>query len=149
MNKLISANTELGFWHSLVMIGQKNSHILLVEDLEAFLVYALLKNACNTDLSSIVIAQEFLSILENPGLKQADQRNKQYLVEACLIYAGLFPGRHIKKNVGQTYFQDMGAMISYQLSINYQKTGSILLAQLYHLVAESFNKLTVILNSCK
>lgn len=106
MRSLIIHPTSEALWQNLVFDAQKQSAILLKEDLEAYLVFLLMRFTAESSIVSSVLGMEFLKSYQVDNKEQ-----RQCLKEVgdkCLLLAGLFPDRAIKKRVTLGYFIHLG-----------------------------------------
>ncbi len=117
MPSLILHPSSTAQWHDLLGKAQQSSAIYLKEDLEAYLVFLLMRFTGEPSIVSSVLGLEFL---------QSYHQEPQYyhlkdVGDKCLLFAGLFPGRAIKRRVKLSYFVKLGQMaystISHNLSI--------------------------------
>jgi len=107
MRSLILHPTSTALWYALLNEAQQTCAIHLKEDIESYLVFLLMRFTDNPNVASSVLGLEFL---------QGHQRlmNRQYhhqlrdVGDKCLLYAGLFPGRAVKKRVKLSYFVRLG-----------------------------------------
>lgn len=107
MRSLILHSTMTAQWHALILEAQQSCSIQLKEDLEAYLVFLLMRFAGDPNIATSVLGMDFLQSL---------QQNEHHLHchqlkdvgDKCLLFAGLFPGRAIKKRVKVSYFVKLG-----------------------------------------
>lgn len=109
-----------GKWVEFVQHGEARAARMLGEDLESFLVFALMRFMRRTDLFSVVLALEYL----NAATTYVGQKRKNALGEVgdiSLILAGLFPERARVLNVSESYFTNMGRAAFDELANSFGK----------------------------
>lgn len=106
MNKLILEPTVTSQWYSLVLEAEQLCSLHLSEDLESYLVFLLSRFINQAELANSVLAVDFLESLHKAGRAQHEQLRD--VGDKCLLFAGLFPNRAIKKQVKISYFVDLG-----------------------------------------
>jgi hypothetical protein len=107
MRSLILHSTMTAQWHALILEAQQACSIQLKEDLEAYLVFLLMRFTGEPSLASSVLGMDFLQSLHQ------SEHHLQYhqlkdVGDKCLLFAGLFPGRAIKKRVKLSYYVKLG-----------------------------------------
>jgi len=112
--KLLLNSTPISLWHEIIHEAQGVCDIVLKEELEAYLVFLMMRYTSRPEIAKKIIAHEFLT-----GLKAAFAKRQAALRDVgdqCLLLAGLFPHVADKKQVKIRYFVDLGqsayAMIS-------------------------------------
>src|SRR5689334_10421216 len=103
MQSLILHPTATAQWHDLILTAQRTASIHLQEDLECYLVFLLMRFSDNPQLAGSVLGLDFLEAYS----KYRHQQLKE-VGDKCLLYAGLFPGRAIKRRVKISYFVKLG-----------------------------------------
>lgn len=119
MQSLILHPTSIAQWHALLNEAQRASTIYLREDLEAYLVFLLMRFMSKPAVASSVLGLDFLK-----SYQQRDIHQQFYLLkdvgDRCLLFAGLFPGRATRQHVTLSYFVKLGqtaySTVSNQLS---------------------------------
>lgn len=101
-------NTALAEWHSLIHEAELRAECLVDEALESYLVYLLMRFSKNSDLVHSILALDFLNSLDLIGRQK--HLKLQELGDKCLLLAGLFPERAIRKQVSARYFINMGQL---------------------------------------
>lgn len=118
MRSLILHATSTAQWHGLLNEAQQHSAIFLKEDLEAYLVFLLMRFTAQPNLASSVLGLEFLNSCQSHS-----DPTRQYLLkdvgDKCLLFAGLFPGRANRRRVKVSYFVNLGRT-AYSTLSNYQ-----------------------------
>jgi hypothetical protein len=105
MSSLLVKSTHLALWQSIIQEAQLNSDIHLNEQLESYLVFLLMHFCDKPQIAHSVLALEFLENFEN-------NHNKYWQLkefgDKCLLFAGLFPERAMRKRVTLDYFVQLG-----------------------------------------
>jgi len=140
MSHLILQPTATAQWQALVKEAEKSSHMLLHEDLESYLVFLLVRFTGKPEMAKSVLALEFLHGAQAVGQQQ--QEELRDVGDKCLLTAGLFPGRAIRKRVRISYFVQLGQNAYAALAVNSKQT----LAELYKALEEGFVSLMDVLH---
>lgn len=98
---IISGTTSLALWHSIIQDAGKSCAIVLKEDVEAYLVFLLMRYIDKPELFKHTMAIDFLR-----GTKNAT--HLQAVGDKCLLLAGLFPAIAEKRHVKISYFVSIG-----------------------------------------
>lgn len=100
----IRHGSATALWQDLIREGEQRRHLALGEDLESYLVFALMRHLGDAGMTGRVMALEWLGAHErpmNPGrLRDVGDR--------CLLIAGLFPRLAGRRRVSTDYFVDLG-----------------------------------------
>ncbi|WP_119343986.1 hypothetical protein [Facilibium subflavum] len=139
--QLIMEKTAISAMYHLVQEGEKNSGVFLEEDLQAFIVYALLRNIRNNALKDFVFAEELLSAIQSMSIKRLE-----VILDHALIYAGMYPKRVKKAGLSKTYYCDIGISASEHLSVYHAKLRSSY-EEVYRKIAKQFDELVYVLKS--
>ncbi|MDA0911861.1 MAG: hypothetical protein O2809_09980 [Proteobacteria bacterium] len=138
---VVIANTMIESFYDLIGEAQKVVGIELDVEIEAFVVYALLRNVNYTELKDMTFAQSLLTGISH---KNTDELEK--VLDCSLIYAGWYPKRAQKLGLSPSYFSDIGKTASLELAYyyrilksSYQKT--------YAKISVEFDKLVMLLQS--
>lgn len=107
MQSLILHPTCVAQWHALLGEAQKTCAIHLKEDIESYLVFLLMRFVDNPALASSVVGLDFLHSYQKRSLGYTQNGLKE-VGDKCLLFAGLFPGRAIKRRVKISYFVKLG-----------------------------------------
>ena len=129
---VVIANTMIESFYDLIGEAQKVVGI----ELEAFVVYALLRNVNYTELKDMTFAQSLLTGISH---KNTDELEK--VLDCSLIYAGWYPKRAQKLGLSPSYFSDIGKTASLELAYYYR-----ILKSSYKISVE-FDKLVMLLQS--
>lgn len=137
--KIIVNSTPLALWHEAVSEARQACQITLEEELEAYLVFLLMRYHNNPNIANNIMATQFLA-----GQAQANT-HRQSLLQAvgdeCLLFSGLFPNLAEKRRVRISYFVQIGRSAYISLSSH---TNDI-----YELLAQYFVALMDILQSLR
>lgn len=104
MSTLILHPTTTAQWYALVNEAEQSCAISLPVDLESYLVFLLQRFTDNPEIASSVLGLDFLNSYQ-------ETRHHQQLKDVgdkCLLLAGLFPGRAVKRRVKLSYFVKLG-----------------------------------------
>lgn len=96
--------TEL--WHALVREGEARRNLALGEDLESYLVFALMRHLGDDTLATRILALDWLQAAEVPSQGGADALRE--VGDRCLLVAGLFPRLTERRRVDHDYFVRLG-----------------------------------------
>ena len=141
MPSLILHPTPIAQWQTLLYEAQKKSSIHLKEDLEAYLVFLLMRFMQDPSVATSVLGLEFLNSYHH--LNEQQHQLKE-VGDKCLLFAGLFPGRAVKRRVKLSYFVKLGQM-AYSTFSNYQLSDEGLFISL----GEEFPKLMDVLQATR
>ena len=96
--------TEL--WHDLVLEGEQKRNLELGEELESYLVFALMRHLGDDTLASRIMALDWLQASEAPAQSGAEALRE--VGDRCLLVAGLFPKLAERRRVDGDYFVRLG-----------------------------------------
>jgi len=96
--------TEL--WHELVLEGEQKRNLELGEELESYLVFALMRHLGDDTLASRIMALDWLQASEAPARSGAEALRE--VGDRCLLVAGLFPRLAERRRVDGDYFVRLG-----------------------------------------
>jgi hypothetical protein len=145
MNHILHEPTAIAEWRNLLIEGQQKTGFLLTESVESYVVLTLDANTTNIDLSSVVIAIDFLKNIHTHSMKNV--RMLRRIGDQCLILAGLFPDRAKRRNVSQDYFKNLGENAYYVLS--YSALQWKLDRALFYQLFENFSALVEVLHAMR
>ncbi len=143
MGKISTDSTVESEWHQLVLDAAKKCNQELDEDLESYLVFALIRFTRQTDLASSVLALEYLQGIDKSGHQKYEHLRD--LGDKCLLYSGLFPQSSQRKMVNLGYYVNIGISSYSQISSLFHKG----FAKLYDRLASCFVSLTDVLHSMR
>jgi hypothetical protein len=106
METLVLHPTSTAQWHALVNEAQNAADTRLDEDLESYLVFLLMRFVGQPQLTSRVLALEYLEGLLAMG-RQRRERLRD-VGDVCLLYSGLFPQMATRRRVRISYYVDLG-----------------------------------------
>ena len=119
-------------WRELVKEAMSYNGVNLDEELESYLVFLLMRYMKETDLTSRVMALEYLRGMQSP----ASERNERMrdVGDQCLLFSGLYPKQAQRRQVKISYYVKMGRSAYSSLS-GYTQSA---LATMYSNLADSF-----------
>lgn len=136
---LLTNSTPVALWQSIIHDAQASCETPLTEELEAYLVFLLVRYTDKPEVAKQVMASEFLRSV------MLDSRNRQVALQEvgdkCLLYTGLFPLVAQKRLVKIGYFVNLG-QLSYE-------TVSKKRNDIYNLLAHKFVALMDVLQSIR
>ena len=95
-----------GMWRDLVLEGEARSATTLEEDVEAYLVFVLMRHLGDASLLRRTMALELLDALEARGRTRLDELRD--VGDRCLLISGMFPRLAVRRRVGARYFAELG-----------------------------------------
>jgi hypothetical protein len=104
--QLLTGQTSVALWHDMVHDAEAKCGILLAQDLEAYLVFLLMRFLKRPDLANQIIALEYLQKMRLSAGKRLLEL--QEVGDKCLLFSGLFPHLAAKRFVTISYFVNMG-----------------------------------------
>jgi len=113
MNNIVIEPTTTAQWQSLVCEAEASANLQLDETLESYLVFTLMRFTQRPELTSSIIALEFLDATQNQGQQQYEQLRD--VGDKCLLLSGLFPLTAKRRLVSLGYFVNMGRSAYQQL----------------------------------
>lgn len=96
--------TATALWHDLVREGEQRRRLALGEDLQAYLVFALMRHLGDAALARRTMALDWLQAHERP---MTPDRLRD-VGDRCLLIAGLFPSLAERRRVTPDYYVDLG-----------------------------------------
>lgn len=132
MSHLILQPTITAQWQTLVKEAESNSHLVLSEELESYLVFLLVRFTIKPEIAKSVLGLDFLHCAHATGQQKHDELRD--VGDKCLLIAGLFPGRAQRRRVHISYFVELGQS-AYTVLGNMSKQK---LAELYQSLGEGF-----------
>jgi hypothetical protein len=138
--KLLINSNSLALWYDIIHDAEASCEIDLKEELEAYLVFLMMRYTTRPEIANQIMAVDFLHSL---GLLRPAERELglQEVGDKCLIYSGLFPTLAEKRLVKISYFIKLGQSAYGHIS----KTNS----DLYGLLAQQFVSLMDIIQSLR
>lgn len=130
--RFILNSSELSQWHTLVQEAEQDYGCQLDETMQNYLVFTLMRFAKNSQLNAKALALDYLTSHHLPEKLRSEQLRN--IGDQCLLVSGLYPQSAEKRQVGVTYYVDMGRSAYYHISAMTQQG----IAELYQQLAESF-----------
>ncbi|OGT25596.1 MAG: hypothetical protein A3B71_06070 [Gammaproteobacteria bacterium RIFCSPHIGHO2_02_FULL_42_43] len=132
-------------WHNLLIEAQEKSGHTLIEPVEHYVLITLDAYTAQLKLATSALAIEFL---ENVHVNHVrDFQKLRSVGDQCLILAGLFPERAIRKRVSRDYFTHLGENAYYILS--YAQVPIHIDHSLFYLLSENFSDLVQVLQAMR
>ncbi len=128
MKELVTLPTATAQWYELVNEAENVAACRLVEELESYLVFLLMRFSRQPDLAASMLALDYLNGVLTAGSLQ--QERLRDVGDHCLLYSGLFPHQAERRHVRISYFVDMGRNAYQQLSHTLANTSADLYAHL-------------------
>jgi hypothetical protein len=130
--KFILDSSELSQWHTLVQDAEQDYGCHLDEAMQSYLVFTLMRFARNHQLNAQALAIDYLTSHHlSANLRSEQLRN---IGDQCLLVSGLYPQSAEKRQVGVSYYVDLGRSAYHHISTVTQQG----IAELYQQLAESF-----------
>ena len=130
--QFILGSSELAQWHSLVRDAELDYGCHLDESMQSYLVFTLMRFAKNQQLNSHALAIEYLNSHHLPDSLRSEQLRN--IGDQCLLVSGLYPQSAEKRQVGVTYYVDLGRSAYHHISTVTQQG----IAELYLQLSDSF-----------
>jgi hypothetical protein len=132
MGRLVLHPTPTAQWHSLVCEAESASNIFLDEELQSYLVFLLMRFLDKPDIAGKILALDYIDSMLSSG--QRKEEKLRDVGDVCLLHAGLFPERAIRKRVSDQYFIELGCGAYQQLSVVVEHQ----IADVYYRLSQSF-----------
>ncbi|MCG6937265.1 MAG: hypothetical protein LJE83_03730 [Gammaproteobacteria bacterium] len=130
--RFILDSSELSQWHTLVQEAEQDYGCQLDETMQNYLVFTLMRFAKNSQLNAKALALDYLTSHHLPDSLRSEQLRN--IGDQCLLVSGLYPQSAEKRQVGVSYYVDLGRSAYYHISAMTQQG----IADLYQQLAESF-----------
>ena len=130
--QLILDSSELSQWHALVREAEQDYGCHLDEAMQSYLVFTLMRFAKNSQLNAHALAIDYLNAHHLSSNLRSEQLRD--IGDQCLLVSGLYPQSAEKRQVGVTYYVDLGRSAYHHISTVTQKG----IAELYQQLSESF-----------
>jgi hypothetical protein len=130
--QFILDSSELSQWHALVREAEQDYGCQLDEAMQSYLVFTLMRFAKSPQLNSHALAIDYLNSHHLSNNLRSEQLRD--IGDQCLLVSGLFPRSAEKRQVGVTYYVDLGRSAYHHISTVTQRG----IAELYQQLAESF-----------
>jgi hypothetical protein len=102
----IRQGTAVELWQGLLGEGEARAGCALGEEVQSYLVFALLRHLRDPHLLGRVLALEWLDAHERAGSQRVDTLRD--VGDRCLLIAGLFPQQARRRRVDGDYFIALG-----------------------------------------
>ncbi|OGT53296.1 MAG: hypothetical protein A3E84_01625 [Gammaproteobacteria bacterium RIFCSPHIGHO2_12_FULL_42_13] len=103
---ILTCSTEVQLWQDAVRHGEDMCAVSLQEELEAYLVFLLMRYMNHPEVAKQVLAAKFLDSMQAHGSQR--QSLLQSLGDESLLFAGLFPHLAERRQVKLRYFVEIG-----------------------------------------
>jgi len=139
MSTIILESNSTAYWYKLVHEAEASCETILNEELESYLVFLLMRHIKKPQITSNVMAVDYLESLAANGQVQQDKLRD--VGDQCLIFSGFFPKIAEVRMVKVSYFVAIGMSAYHALA----DTCKIQLCEFYHQLAEKFVNLMDVL----
>lgn len=136
---LLVNKTSLELWVQEVKRAEDDCATVLNQDVEAYLVFLLMRFMNKPEIANQIVTTNFLESLHQGSSER--ELSLQRVGDQCLILTGLFPRVAEKRHVKMTYFIDIGRASYFAIS---HKTND-----LYGLLATQFVVIMDVLQSLR
>ncbi|MDW8478910.1 MAG: hypothetical protein RML12_02365 [Xanthomonadales bacterium] len=126
-------------WQSLVLESERCTGLRLEEELEAYLVFVLMRHARDGALLARVMAIELLAASGLVGRRRLEELRD--VGDRCLLLCGWFPAQARRRRVSREYFARLGQS-AYRAAAEHASAGY---AALFTRLAEDFVRLSRVL----
>lgn len=130
--QFILDTSELSQWHTLVQEAEHDYGCHLDEAMQSYLVFTLMRFAKNQQLNSQALAIDYLTSHHLPNNLRSEQLRN--IGDQCLLVSGLYPQSAEKRQVGASYYVDLGRSAYHHISTVTQQG----IAELYQQLSDSF-----------
>ncbi|OGT45181.1 MAG: hypothetical protein A3E83_07855 [Gammaproteobacteria bacterium RIFCSPHIGHO2_12_FULL_41_20] len=103
---ILTSSTEVTLWQDMVRHGEDMCAVSLREELEAYLVFLLMRYMSHPEVTKQILAAKFLESVQVQGAQR--HAILQSLGDESLLFAGLFPHLAEKRQVKLRYFVEIG-----------------------------------------
>lgn len=131
--------TPLALWQGIIQEAEASCEINLMEELEAYLVYLMIRYTNKPEFVKHIMANDLLAGLKLPSAGK--QVALQEVGDKCLLFTGLFPNISTKRLVKLSYFVSIGQSAYGAISHDTD--------DLYHSLAVSFVPMVDVLQSVR
>lgn len=136
---ILQNSTSIALWHDIIHEAEAACKVVLKTDIEAYLVYLLIRYTNKPEIINQRIATEFLNGMTL--LRRERHVVLQDVGDKCLIFSGLFPNIAKKRLVKLNYFVQIGQ--SAYATISTERS------DLYSVLAKQFVPMMDILQSIR
>ncbi len=106
MNRIYTASTSTEIWHDLVEEAEQETHQVLEQEVEGYLVMTLIRYQKYAELNSHILAMDYLRAHGSGG--EVRRQRLQQLGDISLLFSGLYPEQADRRMVRSDYFIQMG-----------------------------------------
>jgi hypothetical protein len=140
---LITETTAEALWQRLVREAADSLNCQLDEELEAYLVFLLIRYSRHPSLGQRALALDFLKGLMAGG--KLSQQSLRDVGDQCLLTSGLFPRRARRRRVQVSYYVDLGRSAYESLAISMNEAW----AHVYRQASDGFVMLMDVLQAMR
>jgi len=133
--------TAVQLWQQLVRESESRQHVLLGEELQAYLVFALMRHLRDHDLVDRAMGQEWLRAHEGPMVAE----RLRDVGDQCLLIAGLYPELAQRRLVDEDFYVGLGRS-AYSRAARRARTAE---RPLFALLVDGFHSLRIVLRSMR
>jgi hypothetical protein len=138
--KLLINSSSLALWYDIIHDAEASCSINLKAELEAYLIFLMMRYTSRPDIANQIMAVDFLRSLNL--LRPAERElNLQAVGDKCLIYSGLFPNLAARRLVNISYYVKIGQSAYSTISKQH--------CDLYGLLASQFVTLMDVIQSLR
>ena len=130
--RFILDSSELAQWHTLVQEAEHDYGCHLDEAMQSYLVFTLMRFSKNQQLNTQALAIDYLNSHHLPSNQRSEHLRD--IGDQCLLVSGLYPQSAERRQVGVSYYVDLGRSAYHHIGTLTQQG----IADLYHQLAESF-----------
>ena len=134
MGEILTHDTATALWHALVREGEQRAGRSLGEELESYLVFALMRHQGDAPLAHRIMAIELLEALQEDGRQR--EHELRDVGDRCLLIAGLYPELAVRRRVPLSYFIELGQGAYERLSVELRAAWARLYAELSQAFAQ-------------
>lgn len=139
MSTILTDTAATALWHDLVREAQRRGAASLDDEIEAYLVFLLMRHLRDAGLGGHVLALDYFAALDDAGVSRRD--NLRDVGDRCLLIAGLYPQQAQRRLVSLRYFFDLGSRAYADLA----DAARAAYAELFRRLAATFGRLVRVL----
>lgn len=106
MGAELRTGSQEALWQSLVAESEQHTGIRLDEELEAYLVFVLMRHARDATLLARVMALELFRACGELGRRRLEELRD--VGDRCLLLSGWYPAQALRRRVARDYFVRLG-----------------------------------------
>ncbi len=130
MESLVLQPTAAAQWQHLVKAAESSSHCQLTEDMESYLVFLLMRFTGEQSIAARVLTLDYLYAMHEVGQRQRVKLRD--VGDLCLLHAGLFPLRALRRRVSISYYVGLGRSAYLHLAAHMPNSSSDTYVRLAH-----------------